>query len=816
MKKKLVLVGNGMAGVNVVEHVLKLAKDQYEITIFGQEPHPNYNRILLSSVLAGDTEMEDIILNDWDWYEKNGITLYAGHEVTRVDTEKRKVYTDNGLSVPYDQLLLATGSHPLMLPLPGREKDGVIAFRDMKDCEAMVEASRKYKKAAVIGGGLLGLEAARGLLNLNMDVSVIHLFDRLMERQLDREAAKMLQAELERQGMRFLMEKQTEKILGEKRVTGLQFKDGSTIDADLVVMAVGIRPNVRLAAESGFEVNRGIVVNDFMETSTPDVYAVGECAEHRETVYGLVAPHREQGAVLAKRLCGLDTPPYEGSVVSTKLKVSGVDVFSAGEFNDQPDTRSLRIQDEWKGIYKKVLLRDDRIIGGVLFGDTSDSASLFRWIRDRREMTDAIHAALAVTDSSDSGISPVREMEDADQVCDCNGVSKGQILEGIREKGLASVAEVKRYTKAGSSCGGCQPLVEQILQQELGEEYDRENASRTPICSCTDLTRDEVVEAIRQKRLTMVKETMNVLDWKNPEGCPRCRPALNYYLGMVWPREHEDERESRIINEQRHANIQNDGTYSVVPRMYGGVTSPEELRRIADVAEKYRVRMVKVTGGQRLDLLGVQKEDLPKIWSELGMASGHAYAKAIRTVKTCVGADFCRFGTQNSIQMGIDMEKKFEGLDTPHKVKMAVSACPRNCAESGIKDLGVVGVEGGWEIYIGGNGGVNLRGADFLCKVQTSEEVMEVTGAYLQFYRETAEYWERTSGWIERIGLEAIKKAVVEDQENCKQLLSRLEQVLSSRRDPWKKDASDSAIRQSLYEESRVSVSAEHGREGDI
>ncbi|MDR6226308.1 assimilatory nitrate reductase catalytic subunit NasC [Desmospora profundinema] len=468
-KRKLVVVGNGMAGVNVVEHVLKLDRDAYDITIFGKEPHPNYNRILLSSVLAGDTGLEDIVLNSWEWYRENEIQLHTGRAVTRIDTKEKRVYAEGGISTPYDELVLATGSDPFMLPLPGADKEGVIAFRDIKDCETMMETAKQYKKAAVIGGGLLGLEAARGLLNLGMEVQVIHIFDTLMERQLDREAARMLRMELEEQGMQFLMEKQTERILGGKRVTGLHFKDGSSIDADLVVMAVGIKPNVQLAKESGIEINRGVVVDDWMATGVPGIHAVGECAEHRGTVYGLVAPHREQGAVLAKRLCGLETEPYEGSVTATKLKVSGVDVFSAGEFNDGPETRAIRSQDEWKGIYKKVLFRGNRITGGVLFGDTSDSAFLLGCIREGREMTDEIHASLMGTATGGGG-SAVREMADDDQVCDCNGISKGEILSAIRERDLTDVEGVKSCTKAGASCGGCKPLVASILEAELSNQ----------------------------------------------------------------------------------------------------------------------------------------------------------------------------------------------------------------------------------------------------------------------------------------------------------------------------------------------------------
>ncbi|ALC83436.1 MULTISPECIES: nitrite reductase large subunit NirB [Bacillus] len=792
-KRKLVLVGNGMAGVNCIEHILKISDESFDITIFGTEPHPNYNRIQLSYVLGGDSKFEDIIINNWDWYKDNNIQLHTGQTVTKIDTENQCVYTDGGIEQKYDDLILATGSNPFMLPLPGVNLPGVISYRDIKDCEMMVEASKKYKKAAVIGGGLLGLEAARGLLNLSMDVTVIHVFDTLMERQLDPTASKLLQAELEDQGMKFLMSKQTEELYGADRVEGLRFKDGSELDVDLVVMAVGIRPNVALAKEHGVEVNRGIVVNDYLETNVKNVYSVGECAEHRGTVYGLVAPLYEQGAVLAKRISGVETNPYEGSVLSTKLKVSGVDVFSAGEFVDQEDTRAYRYQDDFSGVYKKVLVRDDKVIGAVLFGDTSDGSRLFQMIRNGADAAELKPLLSRESDGEKSGSSNlVADMANDELICGCNGVTKGTIVQAIEEQGLDSVEAIKGCTGASRSCGGCKPLVQELLQCTLGDSFEADE--KEPICSCTTLSRDEVVEAIRSINLTTSKEVMNVLEWKNEGGCSKCRPALNYYLGMVWPEDHEDERHSRFVNERLHANIQNDGTYSVVPRIYGGVTNPEQLRKIADAADKYRVPMVKITGGQRIDLLGVKKEDLPNMWADLDMPSGHAYAKALRTVKTCVGENFCRFGTQDSIQMGIDMEKRFERLWTPHKVKMAVSACPRNCAESGIKDIGVVGVDGGWELYVGGNGGVHLRGGDLFVKVKTKEEVLEWSAAFMQYYRETAKYLERTSHWVERVGLEEIKK-VLADADMRQELIERMDKALAVTKDPWKEAIEEQEVR---------------------
>lgn len=797
-KKQLVLVGNGMAGVRAIEEILSVAKDEFQITIFGAEPHPNYNRILLSKVLQGDTDIKDITLNDWDWYEENNIQLYTNETVIKVDTENKTVITDADRIQPYDELILATGSVPFILPIPGADKKGVTAFRDIKDTDTMLAASKQYKKAAVIGGGLLGLEAARGLLNLGMDVSVIHLAPFLMERQLDATAGRLLQNELEKQGMTFLLEKQTEEIVGDDRVEGLRFKDGTSIEADLVVMAVGIRPNTTLGAESGIPVNRGIIVNDYMQTEIPHIYAVGECAEHRGIAYGLVAPLYEQAKVLAKHICGIETKPYEGSVLSTQLKVSGVEVFSAGDFNESEEKKAIKVFDEQDGIYKKIVLRGNQIVGAVLFGDSSEGNRLFSMIQKEADISETSKISILQPLSQEAGTSITAAMSDDEIICGCNGVSKGAIIQAIQEKGCSSTDEIKACTGASRSCGGCKPLVEEILQHTLGSDFDA-SAQKEAICGCTTLSRDEVVEEIKAKGLSHTREVMNVLGWKTPEGCSKCRPALNYYLGMINPTKYEDDRTSRFVNERMHANIQKDGTYSVVPRMYGGVTNSTDLRKIADVVDKYEIPLVKMTGGQRIDLIGVKKEDLPKVWEDLDMPSGYAYGKTLRTVKTCVGEQFCRFGTQDSMALGIALEKKFEGLNTPHKVKMAVSACPRNCAESGIKDLGVVGIDGGWELYVGGNGGTHLRAGDLLMKVKTNEEVLEYAGAYLQYYRETANYLERTSAWLERVGLSHVQ-FVLNDPEKRQELNDRMNETLSVHKDPWKDFLEDKQTSKELFE----------------
>ncbi|KMJ55047.1 nitrite reductase, partial [Bacillus sp. LL01] len=735
-----------MAGVRTLEEILKKDPERFSMTVFGEEPHPNYNRIMLSSVLQGDSTVDDIVLNSYEWYAEHNITLHTGDPIIKVDTKKQVVYSQSGLACNYDKLIFATGSNPFMLPLPGADKEGVIAFRNIKDCETMIETSKNYQKAVVIGGGLLGLEAARGLLNLNMHVDVIHISDFLMERQLDEPAGKMLQEELEAQGMTFHLKKNTEKILGEKRVEEVRFTDGTSIDTDLVVMAVGIKPNIELGKKSGLKTDRAIVVNDYMETSVKNVYAVGECAEHRGIAYGLVAPLYEQGKVLAAHICSTEKtsePGYQGSIVYTQLKVSGVDVFSAGMFQDNEKTKAIRVHDEFEGLYKKVVVQDNKVVGAVLFGDTGDSPRLLNMMRSGEDISEMSKVAILPSESgSESKVSPVVAMADGETICGCNGVSKGEICSAISDQGLTTVDQVKLCTNAGRSCGGCKPLVADLLTLTTGEEVGN---AKEAMCGCTEYTHEEVVAEIRELGLSHPREVMNVLGWESDEGCSKCRPAINYYLQMVDPIKNADDPSSRFVNERVHANINHNGTFSVVPRMYGGVTNAEQLRKIADVADKYSIPLLKVTGGQRIDMFGVEKEDLPKVWDDLGMRSGSAYAKALRTVKTCVGEQFCRFGTQDSIGLGIELEKKYEYINTPHKVKMAVSACPRNCAESGIKDFGIVGVEGAWELYVGGNGGVDLRGGDLFCKVKTKEEIIDTISAFLQYYREHARYLERTS-----------------------------------------------------------------------
>lgn len=794
-KPRLVMVGNGMAGCRTLEELLKIAPDHYDITVFGAEPHPNYNRILLSPVLAGEMKLDEIILNDLAWYADNGIALHVNKKVVRIDRAKRLVIAEDGTVAPYDRLLLATGSTPFILPVPGNELDGVIAYRDIADTDAMIEAAKTRRHAVVIGGGLLGLEAANGLKLRGMDVTVVHLGPWLLERQLDEVAGHMLQQSLKERGLKFLIPAQTEALIADEagtRVRAIRFKDGLEIPADLVVMAVGIRPNTALAESAGIHCNRGIVVSDTLQTFDPRIYAVGECVSHRGIAYGLVAPLFEQAKVCANHLAHYGIGRYQGSVTSTKLKVTGIDLFSAGDFMGGEGSEEIVLHDPAGGVYKKLVLKDNKLVGGVMYGDTADGPWYFQLLKDGRDVHEQrdrlIFGQSLAGDAGHQGQNSAAAMADDAEVCGCNGITKGTIVKAIKEKGLFTLDEVRKCTKASGSCGSCTGLVEQIIASTIGGAYTPAASDKKPICHCTDHGHEAVRRAIREQHLTSGAAVRHFLEWKTPDGCEKCRPALNYYLISTWPHEAEDDPQSRFINERAHANIQKDGTYSVVPRMWGGLTTPAELRAIADAAEKYDVPTLKVTGGQRIDLLGVKKGDLPKMWADFaaaGMVSGHAYGKSIRTVKTCVGSEHCRFGTQKSMDMGVKLERMLFGMWSPHKVKLAVSGCPRNCAEAGIKDVGVIGVDSGYELYVAGNGGIKTEVAEFLVKVKSDEEVKEYAGAFLQLYREEGFYLERTVHYVRRVGLDYVKRRVVEDGEGRRQLYARLIDALKDLPDPW-------------------------------
>jgi nitrite reductase (NADH) large subunit len=791
MPKKLVVIGNGMAAGRALEELFERAPGAYEVTIFGAEPRVNYNRIMLSPVLSGEKAYEDILIHDDAWYETNGITLHRGKQVVEIDRAAKRVVAADGTVAAYDQLLVATGSMPFVVPISGATLPGVVTYRDLDDVDKMLEAAGKGGRAVIIGGGLLGLEAVAGLQARGMEVTVLHLMPTLMERQLDPSAGYLLQKAFEDRGIAVRCKANTHAILGDTHVTGVRLDDGTELPADIVVMAVGIRPNAVLAKEAGLETNRGVLVGDDMRTSDPDVFSVGECVEHRGHCYGLVAPLYEMAKVVAAQLAGDGPAAYTGSVTATKLKVTGIDLFSAGDFSEAKDRQDIVLRDAARGIYKRIVLKDNRIVGAVLYGETGDGSWFFDLLRKETDVSQ-LRDTLIFGQSYVGGApldptAAVAALPDDVEICGCNGVCKGKIVQAIIDKGLSSLTEVRAHTKASASCGTCTGLVEQVMTLTLGDKFAKSTVE--PLCACTDLGHDDVRRLIRAAGLKSIPAIMQELGWKTSCGCAKCRPALNYYLLCDWPEEYEDDGRSRFINERVHANIQKDGTYSVVPRMWGGLTNPRELRAIADVAERYNIPTVKVTGGQRIDLLGVRKEDLPAVWADLndaGMVSGHAYAKGLRTVKTCVGTDWCRFGTQDSTGLGVRIEKFMWGSWTPAKVKMGVSGCPRNCAEATCKDVGVICVDSGFEIHFAGAAGLHIKGTQLLCKVPEEDECIEVIAALTQLYREQGHYLERMYKWADRVGVESIWAAVVDDLEKRRALYERF--VISQRTaqvDPW-------------------------------
>ncbi|WP_170372549.1 nitrite reductase large subunit NirB [Ruegeria arenilitoris] len=794
MKQKLVVIGAGMASGRVLEHLTEIAPDAFDITLFNAEPRGNYNRIMLSPVLSGEKTYEDIVTHDGDWYAQRGISCRFGEHVVKIDREIKVVEGENG-HVPYDKLLIATGSAPFIIPVPGKDLPGVITYRDLDDTNAMIDAAAKGGNAVVIGGGLLGLEAAAGLAERGMTVTVVHLMGHLMERQLDEAAGYLLRKDLERRGITVRTQASTKAILGEGRAEAVLLESGETLPADLVVMAVGIRPETRLATDAGLDVARGIEVNAQMQSSDPDVLAVGECVEFDGHLFGLVAPLYDQAKVVANTLLG-QPDAFVVKELATKLKVTGCDLFSAGDFAEGEGREDIVFRDPARGVYKRLVIEDDRLIGAVMYGDTADGSWFFGLIKDGTdidEMRDTLIFGPAYQggDTADP-LSAVAALPPEAEICGCNGVCKGTIVEAIAA-GATDLAAVRASTKASASCGTCTGLVEQVLRVTLGDEFQMPAAQ--PICGCTDLTHEDVRRLIKAQELKSQAAVWQELGWETPNGCHVCRPAINYYLLADWPLEYRDDPQSRFVNERKHANIQKDGTFSVVPRMWGGITNPAELRAIADAAEKFDVPTVKVTGGQRIDLLGVKGEDLPAIWADLnkaGLVSGHAYSKGLRTVKTCVGTDHCRFGTQDSTGLGIKLEQILWGSWTPHKLKLAVSGCPRNCAEATCKDIGVVCVDSGYQIGIGGAAGMDVKETELLCQVPTEDEAIEVVMAVTQAYREGGKYLDRLYKWLAKVGMDWVRANVVDDLENRRALVERFELSQSIyRKDPWAEHVRD-------------------------
>ena len=791
-RERLLVIGNGMAGARAVEEILdRGGGDRFAITMFGDEPYGNYNRISLTNVLAGSEDSREIFLSPLEWYEENGITLLAGAPVVGIDRHARTVRTADGQRHPYDVLVIATGSRPWFPPVDGLRgadgelKPGVFGFRTMADCDAMLAWAEGAQSVAVVGGGLLGLEAGRGLLERGLDVEIVHRSARLMNLQLDAEAAEILHRSVAELGVRVRLDASTARVLGEDRVEGLAFADGTQLACDMVVFATGIRPNIELAARAGLRVERGIVADDAMRVlDEDDVYTVGECVQHRGEVYGLVAPLWEQATVLADRITGANPhAEYHGSKLATKLKVSGVDLAQMGivEPEDERD-EVVRFAEPRRGVYKTVIVREGKLVGAILLGDVS-RVSFLTQAYDRGTVLPEEGVSLLFDLGGPPAEVSIEELPDDAQVCDCNGVSKGDLRSCVAT-GKRTLREVQGATRAGMGCGSCKAEVLQIVEWAAGGALEADPAADWYV-PAIPMTKRQLMAAVRERGLHSVSAVLAELGGGTED--PQAKPALASLLRLVWGAAYDDERDARFINDRVHANIQHDGTFSVVPRIAGGVTSSDQLRRIADVADKYTVPMIKITGGQRIDLLGVRKEDLPKVWKDLDMPSGYAYGKSFRTVKTCVGTDFCRFGLGDSTTLGVRIEERFKGLESPAKLKLGVAGCPRNCSEAMVKDVGFVAVEGGrWEMYVGGAAGAHVRKGDVLCTVDTADEAIQMTGRFIQYYRENAKWLERTYTFMERVAVDEVRAVVVEDRDGeAARLDEAVQASVDAYRDPW-------------------------------
>ena len=792
-KQRLVVIGNGMAGARAVEDVLaRGGAELFDITMFGDEPYGNYNRILLSNILCGIQDSSEIFINPLAWYDENNITLHAGSPVTAIDRASRMVQTESGLRATYDVLLIATGSRSFIPPMEGlsgpdgKMRRGVYGFRTIDDCDGIMASAKESKRAAVIGGGLLGLEAARGLLNHGCEVHLIHLGAHLMPAQLDSSAGAMLRKTMQAMGVHIHLQKNTAEILGADRVTGLRFKDGETLDCDMVVVAAGIKPNSEIGRSAGLTVERAIVVDNHMRSvDDMNIYVVGECAQHRGQVYGLVAPLWDQTKVFADHVTGADRDAaYHGSKLATKLKVMGVELASMGITEPEHENDEVvQFSEARTGTYKKLIVRDGRLVGGILMGDISKAAYLMQAFDRETPLPDERLSLLFDLGEPAQKIT-LDEMPATAQICNCNGVTK-EAIGACVASGKRTPKAVMQATRAGMGCGSCKSLVSDVVSYFCGGDLE-EDPSIHYYVPGIPMTKPELVVAIREQRLKSVSAVFAALAPGGREDAAS-KPALASLLITLWNENYRDERDARFINDRVHANIQKDGTFSVVPEMPGGVTTPAELMRIAEVAVKYDVPLVKLTGGQRIDLVGISKEDLPRVWADLDMPAGWAWGKSYRTCKSCIGTDYCRFGLGDSMGLAKTIEAKFRGLDSPGKLKLATAGCPRNCSEAMVKDVGAVAIgDDRWEIYVGGAAGSHIRKGDVLCTVTGEDEVLRITGRFIQWYRENAKFKERTHTFIERMGIERARAVIVDDVDGIAEALdAALEASAAAVRDPW-------------------------------
>ncbi|MBI2504800.1 MAG: nitrite reductase large subunit [Candidatus Latescibacteria bacterium] len=788
-RKDLVVVGNGMVGHKFCEALVAKEMNQaYHIRVFCEEPRLAYNRVNLTQYFSG-RGVEDLSLGSLDWYREQGIEVQINDPVVALDRQQRLAVSRGGTRHPYHQLVLATGSAPFVPALEGIDKKGVFTYRTIEDLEAIATWAEHSSRAAVIGGGLLGLEAAKALVDLGLETAVVEYNDRLMPRQIDSTASALLVSRIEALGVRVMLDKATARISGNGRVEAIHFRDGSSLDADILVVSAGIRPRDELARQCCLQIGErgGVVVDDHLTTSDPAIYAIGEVALHRGMVYGLVAPGYEMAEVLAARLAG-EPRVFSGGDLSAKLKLMGVEVASFGDaFGATPDSRGLLYKDELAGIYKRLTLSGDgkKLLGGMLVGDASGYNQLYLLMKNNASLPpDPAELIAGRRRGPDQGFSAA-ELPDSAQICSCNGVAKGALVLAV-QGGCSRVEDLKQCTRAGTGCGGCLPLVAAVLSGALkaaGKQVSNH------LCEHFSYTRQELFQIVKINRITTFGELIGT--YGRGQGCEICKPAVASILASTWNAmilEHESLQDT---NDRFLANIQRGGTYSVVPRVPGGEITPEELIALGQVAQRYSL-YCKITGGQRIDLLGARVDQLPEIWEELiaaGFESGHAYGKAMRTVKSCVGTTWCRYAVQDSTAFAIRIEHRYKGIRAPHKLKAACSGCMRECAEAQSKDFGVVATEKGWNLYVGGNGGARPQHGVLLATNLDEETCVQYIDRFLMYYIHTADKLTRTATWLNQLegGIEYLRQVIIDDHLGiCAQLEQDMQALIGSYQCEWK------------------------------
>ncbi|MEW6776406.1 MAG: nitrite reductase large subunit NirB [Bdellovibrionota bacterium] len=791
--RRVVVIGNGMVGYRFCEALVEGGAG-ISLTVLGEERHPAYDRVHLTDSFSGKTA-SDLLLATAGWYEEKGIALRTGERALAIDREKKFLRTSKEGEIPYDTLVLATGSVPFVPPTPGKDLPGVFVYRTLDDVEAIRSWAKKSRRAVVIGGGLLGLEAAKAVHDLGLETRILEFAPRLMPRQLDDKGAALLARKIAALGISVHLQTSAAAFVGEGAVSQVKLASGDSLDTDMVIISAGIRPRDDLAKACGLSVGErgGIQVDDQLRTSDPSIYAIGECALHKGMVYGLVAPGYDMAKTAAASIRG-ENAAFTGADLSTQLKLLGVDVASFGDaFNEAAKSPNVAsFEDVRAGIYKKLVLSADgtKLLGGILVGDASDYRTLLGLYKSAQALPERIEGLLLGSSAGAPAMGP-STLPDEAQVCSCNNVSKGAICLAIRREEATTLGKLKSCTKAGTGCGGCIPLVTNLLNAELKAAGKSVN---TNLCEHFPYTRQQLFEIVKIKKIKTFDEL--VRNHGRGDGCEICKPAVASILAATWNEMILKHDTIQDTNDRYLANIQRGGTYSVIPRVPGGEITPEKLIVLGQVAKKYDL-YCKITGGQRIDLLGARVEQLPDIWKDLvaaGFESGHAYGKALRTVKSCVGTTWCRYGVQDSTAMAIRLENRYRGLRAPHKIKSAVSGCVRECAEAQGKDFGVIATEKGWNLYVCGNGGAKPRHADLLAADLDDETLIRYIDRFLMYYIRTADRLTRTSVWIETLekGIETIRDVVIRDSLGiCTALEAEMQHLVATYKCEWAEVVND-------------------------